>query len=252
MKRVVLLIVILGLCAGAYYVFFAKGGEAKVIVVEHRGKLGGQDVTSRCWCAEDKARFEGETADSKVTSIVRLDRNEIWILDDKARACVVFPIDDVYANARQSAEKVLTRALEDPEWQRRAAALRSYLYGSYELSVSDNTVYRQGYECVEVRASVEGIFEATTLRATDTRIPESYGEASAAVATFGGRELGEGNRQLGPKTRRSGNLTVSSESWSRLPGRGARTIERHLIGVREERYDETLFDIPKGYTQRKP
>jgi len=250
MKKLLLLIPVAGVAVGAY-VLLRGNNSIPVTIVESRAQVGDLDALARRWYASDRARMETRSGGESSVFIVRLDKKEVWTLDEQSKTCTIRRIADIYAEAKKASESALSTARRDPAWQRDLPALERYMRGEYEVSTSPRKVAKLGYDCTEISVRLGNVFRARALVASDKRFPPSAGEVGEVSVLLSGlgRGMGEAARHWRRKRRAFGNVLVSTEKMVRgiTPG-ASRRMSAVLVSVDVERVNRGLFEIPDNYS----
>lgn len=254
MKKLMLVLLVVVVAVGAYYLWsegqlsFLGGSHIEAVILKYDDHVNDVPVQSRYWIAKDRLRNETEAADGTETVIVRLDKGEVWLLDDKKKTCDVLNIEDTERSVRVMAKFELKSRRDKRAWANGYAALEAYMEGNYDVQASPNKVERNGYECTEVTVQLGSILRLRSLRAADDRIPESFRDADDAVKTAIQGSAAPAAVHLADKQSKVGNLAVYSEIWLDLGDFGPSTHSvQQLKSISVEEVEKSLFEVPEGY-----
>jgi hypothetical protein len=251
MKAFVVFLVLVAIAVGVYYMC-QSSEKIEVVVIEYSVELNGARITERDFIAKDRVRAETEAPDGSSVEIVRLDKDEVWIVHKDKKTCDVLEIEPILKASDRLGRRTLDRCRVDPNWAGQIHALESYLSGSYEMWASPKTVSRQGYECREIRVQLGSILRLRELIATDDRIPDTRGRAGDAIAAAVAGALSPGSRHLGRKRRAFGNLCVVQEGWFDFRGLAPKFhLVRKLDSIRVKKVNKSLFEIPEDYRVKR-
>lgn len=255
MKKLLLLLVLAVIAGGAYYLWredklgiFGRGGQIEAVILQYEGDIDGQPDRMREWIADDRMRREIEGSEDRSTVIVRLDKGEVWVLNDRDKTCDVLEIEKLKRAVEKAAQRELERCRQDPNWANQIGALESYMLGNYDAQVSPTKVTRRGYECTEVCAQVGSLIRMRALRSSDKRVPASAADARDAVAFATIGKFAPASRHWIHKASRFGDLSVYSEVWLNLPSPAMKShAATELASIKVQKVDRSLFELPKGY-----